>query len=105
MDVPTFIDIEWLDVIEKPHSNLRRVLMAAVTDSDKSYLIYMTIRLLEMKRLLKSTGFIFLHCDPTISHFLSLVMDTMFGHGIYRNEINYQCHSILAKGSQHVPRA
>ncbi|MDE2771382.1 MAG: hypothetical protein OXI44_09480 [Bacteroidota bacterium] len=106
-DTWTLLDvgIEWLEMIEKPHSYLRRMLMAAMTDSDKSSLIYMTIRLLEMKRLLKSTGFIFLHCDPSMIHLLKLVMDAIFGQGKYRYEICCQCHSILAKGNQHVPRA
>ena len=60
---------------------------AAITNSDKSYLIYMAIRLLEMKRLLKSTGSIYLHCDPTMSHYLKLVMDAIFGKENYRAEI------------------
>jgi len=81
------VDIEWLDVIEKPQPNLWRVLMAAMKDSDKSYLIYMAIRLLEMKRLLKPTGSIYLHCDPTMSHYLKLVMDAIFGRDRFLNEI------------------
>lgn len=81
------VDVEWLDVIEKPFPNLWRVIMAAMTDSDKSYLIYMAIRLLEMKRLLKPTGSIHLHCDPTMSHYLKLVMDAVFGKKNFRNEI------------------
>ena len=40
-----------------------------MTNSDKSYLIYMAVRLLEMKRILKDTGsHVYLHCDPTMSH-------------------------------------
>ncbi len=81
------VDIEWLDVIEKSHPQLWRVIMAAMTDSDKSYLIYMAIRLLEMKRLLKSSGSIYLHCDPTMSHYLKLVMDAVFGRDMFLNEI------------------
>ncbi|MXW46851.1 MAG: hypothetical protein F4Z63_12755 [Gammaproteobacteria bacterium] len=81
------IDIEWLDVIEEPYPELWRVLMAAMTDSDKSYLIYMAIRLLEMRRLLKPTGSIYLHCDPTMSHYLKLVMDAIFDRKSFQNEI------------------
>ena len=81
------VDIEWLDLIEQSHPKLWRVIMAAMTDSDKSYLIYMAIRLLEMKRLLKPTGSIYLHCDPTMSHYLKLVMDAVFGRKLFRNEI------------------
>ena len=60
---------------------------AAMSDSDKSYLIYMAVRLLEMHRVLKPTGSIYLHCDPTMSHYLKLVMDAVFGKGNFRNEI------------------
>ena len=58
-----------------------------MTDSDKSYLIYMAARLLEMRRILKPTGSIYLHCDPPMSHYLKLVMDAMFGKSGYKNEI------------------
>lgn len=73
------LDIAWLDLIELKHSKLNRVIQAAMTDSDKSYLIYMAVRLVEMKRILKDTGSIYLHCDPTMSHYLKLVMDAIFG--------------------------
>ena len=53
--------------------------------SMKSYLIMMAVRLLEMRRLLKSTGSIYLHCDNTAMHYLKLLMDTVFGHQNFRN--------------------
>ena len=53
----------------------------------QSYLIFMAVRLLEMHRILKPTGSIYLHCDPTASHYLKLLMDGIFGHGNCRNEI------------------
>jgi len=52
-----------------------------------SYLIMMTPRLLEMKRVLKPIGSIYLHCDPTASHYLKLIMDAIFGIKNFRNEI------------------
>ena len=55
--------------------------------SMKSYLIMMAVRLLEMRRLLKPTGSIYLHCDPTASHYLKTLMDAVFGHRNFRNEI------------------
>ena len=55
----------------------------------QSYLIMMAVRLLEMHRLLKPMGSIYLHCDPTASHYLKLLMDTVFGQGNYRNEISW----------------
>ena len=55
--------------------------------SMQSYLIMMAVRLLEMHRILKPTGTIYLHCDPTASHYLKLLMDGIFGKGNFRNDI------------------
>lgn len=81
------IDAEWINLIEDRHPALWRVLLAAMSPSDKSYLAYMAVRLLEMHRLLKSTGSLYLHCDPTMSHYLKLLCDAIFGRGRFRNEI------------------
>ena len=81
------VDAAWLDLIEAKHPQLNRVIHAAITDSDKSYLIYMAVRLMEMHRILKDTGSIYLHCDPTMSHYLKLVMDSVFGKVNFHNEI------------------
>ena len=81
------VDVEWINLIEAKHPALYRVLLAAMTPSDKSYLVYMAVRLLEMRRLLKPTGSIYLHCDPTMSHYLKLVLDAVFGRRNFRNEI------------------
>ncbi len=53
----------------------------------KAYLIYMGVRLLEMRRLLKPTGSIYLHCDPTAGHYLKMLLDAVFGQANFRNEI------------------
>ena len=81
------IDIAWIDLIETRHPALNRVIQAAMAKSDKSYLVYMAIRLLEMQRILKDSGSIYLHCDPTMSHYLKLLMDCIFGKDNFRNEI------------------
>ena len=81
------VDAEWVNLIEAKHPALYRVLLAAMTSSDKSYLAYMAARLLELRRVLKPTGSIYLHCDPTMSHYLKLVMDAIFGRRNFRNEI------------------
>lgn len=52
-----------------------------------AYLTMMTVRLLELHRALKPTGSIYLHCDPTASHYLKIVMDTIFGVKHFMNEI------------------
>ena len=84
------VDAEWVNLMEAKHPALHRVLLAAMTPSDKSYLAYMAVRLLEMRRLLKPTGSIYLHCDPTMSHYLKLVMDAVFGKVNFRNEITWK---------------
>ncbi len=52
-----------------------------------AYLSYMTERLLQMKSILKPAGTIYVHCDPTASHYLKVMMDSIFGHKNFRNEI------------------
>lgn len=52
-----------------------------------AYLIYMVQRLLYMKSLLRPTGSLYLHCDPTASHYIKVMMDGIFGHQNFRNEI------------------
>ena len=52
-----------------------------------AYLSYMTTRLLPMRDMLKPTGSIYLHCDPTASHYIKIMLDAIFGHGNFRNEI------------------
>ena len=52
-----------------------------------AYIVYMTYRLLEMKRVLSPMGSIYLHCDPTASHYLKVMMDSIFGHTNFQNEI------------------
>ena len=95
------VDNAWLDLIEAKYPALNRVIHAAMTNSDKSYLIYMAARLLEMKRILKDTGSIYLHCDPTMSHYLKLIMDTTFGKQNFRSEITWKRATSTQKGSQH----
>ena len=55
-----------------------------------AYLVMMTPRLVELRRVLKPTGSLYLHCDPTASHYLKLLLDTVFGARNFRNEITWQ---------------
>lgn len=55
-----------------------------------AYLVMMTVRLIELRRVLKETGSIYLHCDPTASHYLKVLMDAAFGPTNFRNEISWQ---------------
>ncbi len=53
----------------------------------KAYLTFMVQRIIEMYRVLKSTGSFYLHCDPTASHYLKIILDEVFGINNFRNEI------------------
>ena len=72
-----------------------------------AYLVMMTPRLVELLRVLKPTGSIYLHCDPTASHYLKLAMDAVFGNENFRNEIIWKrttAHSDVAQGARHMGR-
>lgn len=94
------LDIAWLDLIETKYPAVNRVIQAAMTDSDKSYLIYMATRLFEMHRILKSDESIYLHCDPTMSHYLKLLMDAIFGRKNFRREIIWNLETASGFKSQ-----
>jgi DNA modification methylase len=55
-----------------------------------AYLVQMAIRLVHMHRVLKPTGSLYLHCDPTASHYLKLILDAIFGPQRFRNEIVWE---------------
>ena len=94
---------EWIDYAGKHNANLRNVLLATMTASDKFYLVHMAMRLVELHRLLKPTGSIYMHCDPTMSHYLKLVMDAIFDRGNFRNEIVW-CYHAGGTSQNHFPR-
>ena len=80
------------DIIEGDYpSKLKNLLTGMFEFLGKSemsaYLVMMAPRLVELKRVLKSTGSIYLHCDPSASHYLKLLMDAVFGNENFRNEI------------------
>jgi len=52
-----------------------------------AYLVMITVRLIELRRVLKNTGSLYLHCDPTASHYLKIILDTIFGKKNFQNEI------------------
>lgn len=60
------------------------------TNQMMAYLVMMTARLAELHRVLKPTGSLYLHCDPTASHYLKIVLDAIFGAQNFRNEIIWQ---------------
>ena len=81
---------EWLGLIADKNPTLYAYIQG-ITEighkSNKYYLCYMAVRLMELQRVLKSTGSLYLHCDTTMSHYLKLLLDCIFGEDNFRNEI------------------
>lgn len=68
-----------------------RSLRGFLKESDvMAYLVMMTNRLIELRRVLKPVGSLYLHCDPTASHYLKIILDIVFGAQNFRNEIIWQ---------------
>ena len=84
------IDLQTHDRLRKDNRDLHDIILAAKTaggTSTMSYLLMMSERLLELQRVLKPEGSLYLHCDPTESHSLKLMLDVIFGRSNFRNEI------------------
>ncbi len=88
------------DLYPKLYQYLRGIEAVAIK-SDRNYLVYMAQRLIELHRILKDTGSIYFHCDPTMSHYIKLLMDVIFGQSNFRNEIVWQRNDGRGKGSQY----
>ena len=81
---------EWVDQLTDDHPALMEAIESAMhahSDGMGAYMCFMAVRLLAMRRILKPTGSIYLHCDPTASHYLKAVMDAIFGQKNFRNQI------------------
>ena len=86
----TDVDEAWHNEIAETDLALYKIIDASQHSHGsgmKSYLIMMAVRLIEMKRILKPTGSVYLHCDGTASHYLKALMDAVFGRDNFRNEI------------------
>ena len=97
------IDLAWHGELADNHQGMHDFLLSVQQVHSKSmfaYLIYMAIRLQELHRILKPTGSVYLHCDPTAGHYLKLLMDDIFGKGNFRNEIIWK-RQTAKKGSQY----
>lgn len=84
------VQTEWTNRILGDHPALYNVIQAANSaagDDMGAFLCWLGVRVLEMHRVLKPTGSLYLHCDPTASHYLKALMDAVFGRRNFRNEI------------------
>ena len=81
---------KWLEEIKDNHTELYHAIDAAKHcqgEDTAAFLCFLSVRLIEMHRILKETGSIYLHCDPTASHYIKMCMDAIFGRKNFRNEI------------------
>ncbi len=77
------------------------------TNQMLAYLVMMAARLVELHRVLKPTGSLYLHCDPTASHYLKVILDSIFGGENFRNEIIWKrssAHNDAKQGSKQFGR-
>ena len=84
---------EWAELMEAADPAVHHTVVGAGlshSESMQAYLSFMALRLVEMRRVLADTGAIYLHCDPTASHYLKQLMDCIFGRSNFRNEITWQ---------------
>ena len=98
---------EWVETIKEDHIELYNFLNGVKSISNSKhylynycYLCYMAIRLIEMRRILKDTGSIYFHCDPTMSHYVKIMLDCVFGEKNLVNEIvwHYRAGTARKKG-------
>ena len=102
-DAWTFSDRDeaWLGIIAEQYPavySICEISEEAHSQGMKSYLAFMAVRLMELRRVLKDTGCIWLHCDPTASHYLKVVMDVVFGKENYKNEVIWKRTSSRTAG-------
>ena len=101
------MDEKWVDQLKDDWPHLYHVIdgsRQSYGDDMGAFLCFMGVRIIEMWRVLKSGGSLYLHCDPTASHYLKELLDAIFGKANFRNEIVWMRASTKNKGSQHIPR-
>ena len=89
--------------MRKTKKNLKRPREEVGSDMG-AFLCFMAVRLLELHRLLKATGSIYLHCDPTASHYLKAIMDAIFGWKQFRNELVWHYQGWNKRLKDHIER-
>ncbi|MXV76915.1 hypothetical protein F4X73_16745 [Candidatus Poribacteria bacterium] len=99
---------KWLEEIKDNHTALYHTIDAArycQGEDTAAFLCFLSVRLIEMHRILKETGSIYLHCDPTASHYIKMCMDAIFGKKNFRNEIVWCYTRMSAKGQRKLSQA
>ena len=99
---------EWVESIQQDNENLHNFLLGIKNIDGRHsynfcYVTYMAIRLIECHRILKHTGSLYLHCDPTMSHYLKIALDCIFGANSFKNEIVW-CYKENETATKYFPR-
>lgn len=98
---------EWVDQIRDDYPHVMHVIQGSRSsygDDMGAFLCFMAVRLIAMRRLLRPAGSIYLHCDPTASHYLKELMDAVFGRRMFRNEIVWRYSGRNKRLKQHIER-
>lgn len=98
---------KWLEEIKDNHNALYYAIDAAKHcqgEDTAAFLCFLSVRLLEMHRILKDTGSIYLHCDPTASHYIKACMDAIFGKKNFRNEIVWHYYNVASTSRKFIGR-
>ena len=101
------VEQHWTELYRTEYPGLYQHLKAMAfyaSESDISYLSYMSIRIIEMRRILKGTGSLYYHCDSTMGHYVKVVLDIIFGRGRFVNDIVWK-RQTGKKGSQFKKRS
>ena len=96
------VEGEWVDQLTDDWPKVMTVINAAresYGDDMGAFLCFLGVRLLAMHRILKPTGSLYLHCDPTASHYLKALLDAIFGKRNFRNEVIW-CYNVGGKSSK-----
>jgi site-specific DNA-methyltransferase (adenine-specific) len=115
---PVFEDTwQWGEQAEREYGEVSRsrdaeagrvlaALRSLLQESDTmAYLVMMAARLLELRRVLKPTGSLYLHCDTNASHYLKILLDAVFGQRNFRNEIVWHYYNKYSAGRRIFPRS
>ena len=98
---------KWLEEIKDNHTALYHTIDAAKHcqgQDTAAFLCFLSVRLIEMHRILKLTGSLYLHCDPTASHYIKMCLDAIFGRKNFRNEIVWHYYNVASTSRKSLGR-
>ena len=98
----------WIDRVEELNPGLALLIESirhTSSNSAAAYIAFIAQRMFQIKRILKPTGAVYLHCDYEADSHLRQMMDAIFGKDNFRTDIQWPCHNSRQRGSQHAPKS